>query len=267
MEKKFKLGVVGAGFMASAIINGALNSGFLTPEQVIVSDLQTEKLYKLKERGLHITTYNSEILNNSEYVLFAVKPQSFANAVEGVNKENDYKIISIMAGTKKSKINSVFPNARIARCMPNTPCSVGSGAVGADVSEFCDKDAAFVKGLFSAFAEVVFVPEDKINVVTGISGSSPAYFYLFIKGLVDAGVKRGLTYEDARNLAVNTMIGSGKMIFENEGKTLDELISAVCSKGGTTIEAIKVYAEAGLSEISENAVAACVKRAEELENL
>ena len=78
MEKKFKLGVVGAGFMASAIINGALNSGFLTPEQVIVSDLQTEKLYKLKERGLHITTDNSEILNNSEYVLFAVKPQSFA---------------------------------------------------------------------------------------------------------------------------------------------------------------------------------------------
>ena len=124
-----------------------------------------------------------------------------------------------------------------------------------------------IKNLFKSIAEVVILPEEKMNAVTGLSGSSPAYFYLFLKGIIEAGLKHGIDFEDARKLATATMIGAGKMVENNPDKTLDELINAVCSKGGTTIEAIKTYNECGLSLITEKAIDACIKRASELEKL
>ena len=152
--------------------------------------------------------------------------------------------------------------------MPNTPCAIGSGAIGLDLSDYkVEEDKTFIFNLLSALAGVVVVDEDKLNAVTGVSGSSPAYFYLFLKGIIEAGVKQGLSYGDAKILATNTMIGAGKMVLMNSDKTLDQLIDAVCSKGGTTIEAIKVYNQNNISEITDKAVDACVKRASELEKL
>ena len=106
-----------------------------------------------------------------------------------------------------------------------------------------------------------------MNAVTGVSGSSPAYFYLFLQGIIDAGVEAGLSFEEARDLATSTMIGAGKMVMKNKKKPLDDLINAVCSKGGTTIEAVNVYKSAHIDEITKSAVRACVKRAMELENI
>ena len=172
-----------------------------------------------------------------------------------------------MAGTKKEKIKNLLKNSLVARCMPNTPCSVGSGAVGIDVSDFTEqKDIDFIKGIFDSFSSVVFVNEDKLNVVTGISGSAPAYFYLFVKGIIDAGVENGLSFDEAKLLAVNTMIGSGKMLIINN-QSIEELINAVCSKGGTTIEAIKVFKENNINEITKKAIDACINRALELEKV
>lgn len=268
MKKKFKLGVIGAGFMSSAIVNGAIGAGYLKNSEVIVSDPFDKARERMSAKGVSTTADNKEIFDNSEFVLFAVKPQSFAEAVNSVDKNGSYKIISIMAGVRTDKIRKIFPASAVARCMPNTPCSVGFGAVGIDASGLKNaSDEEFVKGLFSSFAEVVSVREEALNVVTGVSGSAPAYFYLFLKGIIEAGVKHGLTEQEAKMLAVNTMIGSGMMVKNNKDKSLDELITAVCSKGGTTIEAINVYNEKGLSEITDEAVGACVKRAEELEKL
>ncbi len=270
MEKKFKLGVVGAGFMSYAIVSGALKSNYLSSSEIIVSDINPSSLGKFSGKGVNVTTENADILNQAEFVLFAVKPQHFADSLSGIQGFSCKKFITIMAGVKKASIKAALKSdaVKVARCMPNTPCSVGNGAVGIDLSDYENgEDKDFIKNLFSSFAEVVLVGESKLNAVTGISGSSPAYFYLFIKCLVDAGIKQGLSSEDAKKLAANTMIGSGKMIFENADKSLEELIAAVCSKGGTTIEAIKVFNESGLSEITDKAVSACVKRAEELENL
>ncbi len=270
MEKKFKLGVIGAGFMSYSIVSGALSAGFLSADDILVSDVNESSLVKFNEKCVKTTLDNAEVLHKSDFVLFAVKPQHFVNALSGVKNLSCTKFISIMAGVKKSTIKTAlnYAGIKVARCMPNTPCSVGNGAVGIDLSDYdVSSDIDFIKNLFSSFAKVVLVDESKLNAVTGISGSSPAYFYLFIKCLIDAGVKQGLSEQDAKNLAVNTMIGSGKMIFENADKSLDELISAVCSKGGTTIEAIKVFNECNLNEITDKAVSACVKRAEELENL
>ena len=268
MKKKFKLGVIGAGFMSTAIIKGAINSKILKTDEIIVSDVNQLSLDKISKLGISTTLDNNELANNCEFLLFAIKPQNLSEVLLEIKDCCCNKFISIMAGVKKSKIKTTFNTAKVARCMPNTPCSIGSGAVGLDISDFDNvEDVDFVKKLLSSFAKVVFVSEDKLNAVTGISGSSPAYFYLFLQGIVESGIKHGLSYEDAKILATNTMIGAGKMVLLNDDKTLDELINAVCSKGGTTIQAINVYKDSNLSNITEKAIDACVKRATELENL
>lgn len=268
MEKKFKLGVIGAGFMASSIISGAIRAGCVSPDDVIVSDINQNSLDKISTFGVSTTFDSSEVCNNSEYVIIAVKPQNFNEVSEKIAKCFCNKYISIMAGVKIEKIKSLLGQVKVARCMPNTPCSVSSGAVGIDVSDFIDnKERQFIISLFSSFATVSVLPESLINAVTGISGSSPAYFYLFAKSVIEAGVNNGLPYEDAKNLAVNTMIGAGKMILANPDRSIDELISSVCSKGGTTIEAVKVFEQLQLTNITGKAVDACIKRASELENL
>ncbi len=268
MNKKFKLGVIGGGFMATAIINGAIDSGVLNKEQLIVSDISQLSLEKFMQNGIETTTDNLFLASNSEFVLFAVKPQSIKEVLTTIEACDCGKFVSIMAGVKKQRIKDVFPSANVARCMPNTPCSISSGAIGLDVTDFeNENDRDFITKLLSALATVVLVDESKLNAVTGVSGSSPAYFYLFLKGIIDSGVKQGLSEEEAKTLAVSTMVGAGKMVLSNQDKTLDDLINAVCSKGGTTIEAINVFKSNNLDKITEKAIDACVKRAIELENL
>ncbi len=268
MEKKYKLGVIGAGFMATALVKGAIKSKSLDNSGVLVCDVNQSALDKMAGIGVSTTLDVKYLTNNSEFVLFAIKPQNLSDVLNSIKDCVCDKFISIMAGVKKQTIKNFFPSAKIARCMPNTPCSIGKGAVGLDVSDFLDKnDVTFVGNLLNSLATVVFVDEDKLHAVTGVSGSSPAYFYLFLKGIIEAGVKNGLSYEDAKNLATSTMIGAGMMVNNNPDKSLDELINAVCSKGGTTIQAIDVYNDKGLNAITEKAVDACIKRSKELENL
>ncbi len=268
MKNKFKFGVIGAGFMSTAIINGAIASKILLPEQIVVGDINDENLNKISKLGVFTTKNNLEVANSCEFLLFAIKPQNLSDVLLEIKSCSCKKFISIMAGVKRKRIKDAFSNVCVARCMPNTPCSVGSGAVGIDLSDFNEQsDVDFIKNLFKSFADVVLLSEEKLNAVTGVSGSSPAYFYLFLKGIIEAGVDNGLSYDNAKILATNTMIGAGKMVQLNDDKTLDELINAVCSKGGTTIEAIKVYNQSNLTEITKKAVDACVRRSAELENI
>jgi len=268
MKKKFKLGVIGAGFMSSAIINGALSSKILNSSEIFVSDLSDDALNRMTKLGIETTKDNYNLVSNSEFCLFAIKPQNCDEVLTSIKGADCQKFISIMAGVKKNKIKNVLGNVSVARCMPNTPCAIGKGAVGIDLTDYTDlNDKEFVCNLFSSLAQVEDVEEDLLGAVTGISGSAPAYFYLFLKGIVESGVEQGLTYEKALNLAVNTMIGAGEMVKFNTDKSLDQLIGAVCSKGGTTIEAIKTYEDGKLNELTQKAIKACVKRSKELENL
>lgn len=270
MKKKFKFGVIGAGFMSTAIVQGVIKSKVVNKEDVLVSDVNDVALDKMRNNGVFITKDNRYLCNNCDFVLFAVKPQSFASVLQDIKDVNCNNFLSIMAGVKKSTIKRGFTNdIRVARAMPNTPCSIKCGAIGIDLTDYDSfiDDKKFIKDLFSSIGKIVEVPEELLGVVTGVSGSSPAYFYLFLKGIVEAGVKNGLKYDDALNLVTNTMIGAGNMVLSNTDKTLDELISAVCSKGGTTIQAVNVYNENFLSEITDKAVDACIKRSIELENI
>ena len=265
MEKNFKLGVIGAGFMANAIIKGVLEAKVLNPNDIIVNDINENALLNLKNKGLSVSMDKEEVFANAEYVLLAVKPQTFVSFDVYNNVD---KVISIMAGINKAKIKEKFIGAKVVRCMPNTPVSVGLGAVGIDVSDLTEeKDVEFVKSLFSNVSKVAFVSEDKLSAITGISGSAPAYFYLFAKSLIDAGVNQGLTKEEAERMVLATMAGSQKMLENRGDKSIEDLITAVCSKGGTTIEAMKVFNKENLPLTVDKAVKSCVNRANELEKL
>lgn len=264
MEKKFKLGVIGCGFMSSAIVKGIIKSGILSGEQIIVSNKQGLGFDAVAGTNVN-TTYDNELLAaESEFVLLAIKPQGLDEVLSEIGSVPVEKIVSILAGVKKARIKETFPYSKVARCMPNTPCSLGCGAIAVDAEDFDDTDRAFILKLFSSLGSALALKEEKMDAVTGISGSGPAYVYLFIKGLVLAGIEQGLTEEEAKILAVNTVIGSGNMVLANADKTLDQLIDAVCSKGGTTIEAVKTFNENGFIDIIGKAVQACVDRSIEL---
>lgn len=268
MKKQFKLGVIGCGFMAKAILKGAVLSDFIRAKKVIVSDLNENNLNDVNQTlGVNITTDNAYVAENCEFLLFAVKPQNFPEVAAGLNGYCPEKVISIMAGVKKDKIkNSLGVGLiKVARCMPNLPCSIGSGMMGVDMSEFNNNtdDTEFITKLFDCMGKVLSISEDKMDAVTGISGSGPAYVFMFIDSLVDAGIKQGLTAYEAKTLAVQTVLGAAEMVGHDE-RPLSELIMNVCSKGGTTIEAVKVFEENKFRSTVSDAVEACVNRSKEL---
>ena len=266
MKKQFKLGVIGGGFMASAIVRGVTGSGFVKGKKIVVADPSEAARSKMEELGVNVSADNREVAENSEYLLFAVKPQNFPAVAEEIGGIGTAKAISIMAGVKKQKIRAALSGCvKVARAMPNLPCSVGAGMTAVDISDFEDaEDCAFIHGIFDSLGNVLICSEDKLNAVTGISGSGPAYVYMFIDGLIRAGVAQGLTEDEAKTLAVNTVAGGAEMVARSEDKTLGQLIDAVCSKGGTTIQAVDSFREDDLYGTIGRAVAACVKRAQEL---
>ncbi len=268
MKKQYKLGVIGGGFMAQAILKGAVYSEFIRPKKIIVSDPSREALDSLKYLGVNTSVNNRDVAENSEFVLFAVKPQNFDAAAESIHGLPVENVISIMAGVTRKRIRDrlLGKNCRVARAMPNLPCSIGSGMTAIDLTDYADDvDAsAFINSVFGNLGNVLLVPEEKLNAVTGISGSGPAYVYMFIDGLIRAGVNRGLTEDEAKTLAVNTVFGGADMVAHSEEKPIADLIAAVCSKGGTTIQAVESFKADDMYGMIDRAVAACVRRAEEL---
>lgn len=268
MKKQFKLGIIGCGNMAKAILNGIADSDFIRTKKVIVSDVNNDKLNEVYDTfAVNVSDDNRFVAENSEYVLLAVKPQTLpelAAELKGICPE---KIISIMAGVKKSAIKNSFGVGliKVARCMPNLPCTAGYGMLGLDVTDFNKNtdDTEFIFNLFGSMGRVLSVSEEKLDAVTGISGSGPAYTFIFIDSLIDAGIKQGLTADEAKLLALQTVWGSCGMLMDSE-KPLSELIMNVCSKGGTTIEAVKVFEQNNFRGIISDAVDACVKRSKEL---
>lgn len=267
MKKQFKLGIIGCGFMAQSILKGVILSDFLTERKIIVSDISHEKLSEVDFLGVQTTTDNVNVVQNSEFLLLAVKPQNFDDVVKSLHGVKPNKVISIMAGVKINKIKNALgaSGVKVARCMPNLPCSIGSGALGVDMTDFNDNldDLEFISNIFNCLGTVLSTDESKMDAITGISGSGPAYVFMFIDSLVDAGIKQGLSKDEAKILAVQTILGSAEMV-ERDEESIAELIKSVCSKGGTTIEGIKVLEEKSFRTIISDAVEACVNRSKEL---
>ena len=261
--KKYKLGIIGIGVMGQAIMHCALSKKIISKSELALFDVSNEQLDKFKGE---IKCFDSaqELISNCEFVLIAIKPQHFDTLSNSVKVTEENTILSIMAGTTVAKIrNKLNTKSGITRIMPNTPCRIGSGVCALYFDNVSDDKKSFIKSLFLSCGDIVEVEEKDFDAVTGVSGSGPAYVFMFLDGMIQGGVKGGLSYEQSKKLAIATIVGAAKLA-ETDTASLNELTERVCSKGGTTIEAVKVYREKDLQGIIVEGIDACIKRSEEL---
>jgi len=261
-----KIGFIGAGNMATAIVNGLLKSH--TPEETIfVHDCNVRQLKHMAELGVNIAYTIEELVENSDIIVLAVKPQNYDEVLAEIKTAvTDKKIfVTIAAGISIDYVRKgLGMDCPMVRVMPNTPLLLGKGATAVCRSEnISDKDFKTIYNMFAHSGEAVELPEEQMNSVIAVNGSSPAYVYLFAKAMTDYAVSVGIDKDTALKLVAQTFIGSAEMLLSS-GDDPDTLIQKVCSKGGTTIEAVNVLNENNVPQIIMDAMAACTKRAEEL---
>ena len=263
-----KIGFIGAVNMAGAIIGGIIKSNLVESQNVIASAKTMTNLNKLKdEYNINVTLDAREVVKNSDIVFMAVKPNIFDGVLESVKDLiGDEKIVvSIAAGKSISSMENIIgDDKKIIRTMPNTPALVNEG-----MSALCpnknieDEELKIVKGIFDSFGKSEVVGEYLIDSVIGVSGSSPAYVFMFIEAMADAAVAGGMPRKQAYNFAAQSVLGAAKMVIES-GKHPGELKDMVCSPGGTTIEAVKVLENEGMRSSVINAVCACIEKSKEM---
>lgn len=254
--------------MAEALISGILSSRTLTADDILAADVSEDRLDVINQRYSVATTTDSLLAaREAEYILLAVKPQQINEVVLGLSAAltPEKTVISIAAGVDVARLQALAgPEAPIVRVMPNAPALVNKGMSAVALPPgLTDEKKAFIDSIFKSVGEVVYVDEDLIDAVTAVSGSGPAYFFLFVRELVEAGVDAGLTRETAVILARQTFIGSAALLSET-GQTEDDLIKAVASPGGTTEAALGVFASSDFKNIISRAVRAALERAKEL---
>lgn len=265
-----KLAFIGAGRMAEAIISGLLAGEALTATDIIAADVDSGRLDNIRERyGIAVTTENITAARAAEFILLAVKPQHFDEAVreiKGVLTEA-HTLITIAAGVSVDRVRSLIEiDLPIVRVMPNTPALVNAGiSAVAFPREISDENRTFVERILSTVGAVVRVDESDMNAVTAVSGSGPAYFFLFVRAIAKAGVELGLDEELAVRLARQTFYGSARLL-EAGSADEDDLIEAVASPGGTTEAALKSFARDRLEEVVARAAGSAAVRAEELDS-
>lgn len=261
-----KLGFIGGGNMASAIIRGLISSGFVSGENISVSDKDIEKISQFKGLGATVTDSNIEVAEGSDVIVFAVKPNILPNVLEETKCVLAGKIvISIAAGTMLSDIEKIIGNdKKIVRVMPNTPAQVNCGmAVICPNKNAKEEDVKIVSNLFDAVGSSVVLDEKYMNAATALHGSSPAYIYMLIEAMADSGVKYGIPKDIALKLVSKAVEGSAKMVMET-GIHPSKLCDNVCSPGGTTIAAVCELEKCGFKTALYQAIDACVNRAEEM---
>jgi pyrroline-5-carboxylate reductase len=267
MENR-KIGMLGTGNMASALIRGLLSSKTLSPDQIRGSDVRAEHLLELEKKyGIKTTTNNSELLAWANVVVLAVKPQVIDRVLDQISGDisTDTLVISVAAGVPIRSIEARLPaGTHVMRAMPNTAAIALAGATGvAPGSNATAEDIAFTKALFDATGRTVVLDETLIDAVTGLSGSGPAYIMLIIEALADGGVKVGLHRETALLLAAQTVYGSAKLLLET-GEHPGRLKDMVTSPGGTAIAGLHTLESGGLRRTLIDAVEVSTKRAIEL---
>ena len=270
MENKTVIGFIGAGNMAYALIKGLLNNGF-DANQINISD-PNEELLLNRESELKVTTYsdNTSLLSNSDIIFFAVKPQVLSSVcleLKGVVKSK-HLFVSIVAGIRSSDINRwLGGNFSLIRTMPNTPALFQSGVTGLFANEVVDNEQkSLVESILSSVGECFWVNEEKlIDAITAISGSGPAYFFLLMESMKQAGMALGLDEETANSLSIQTAYGASLMA-NKTGKDSRTLRTEVTSPNGTTQSAIESFQDHNFEGIVANATRAAYDRARELSN-
>ncbi len=262
------LAVLGFGNMGQAIVKGLLQKGIFKPNQIFVFDPAEDKKKDAENLNVQIVDHSEELLENAQTLLIAVKPQIIQTALQALASKIDQQvlIISIAAGISINYYKNLLnrQNLRIVRTMPNAPALVGEGITGISLSSECtEQDRHWVRRIFQSIGEMVFVPEEQIDVITAISGSGPAYFYYLCEGMIESGKSLGLSDEIALSLVRQTLYGSGALLVK-EGKLPQELRARVTSKGGTTEAAIQTMEARNLKSIVNEAINSAFQRSKEL---
>ncbi len=262
------LAFIGGGQMATALAAGAIKSGLIAESDLIFAEPYETQREKLKARfaSSRIVSSATEVLSLSKRLVLSVKPQVLAAVCGDLKKAGcrDHLVISIAAGFSLSQLESLLDSQQVIRVMPNTPAQIGRGAAG--ISTSCgasESDIAFVEQLMSAVGLSVRVSDNLMHAVTGLSGSGPAYGYLIIDALSDAGVAQGLPRDLALKLAAQTMLGAAQMVLET-GLHPGALRDQVTSPGGTTIAGLRALEKASVRSAMIEAVAAATARSKEL---
>lgn len=236
----------------------------LKGKEIVASDADENKLNELRGLGMEVTSDNRKVARLCDVIFIAVKPDIVGDILNEIREFSGGKLLVSAAAGVSTKFIEERTDARVIRVMPNICCLVGEMAscfsLGARASR---GDGEFIKKLLGGLGEALEVKEEAMDAVTGLSGSGPAYFYLVIKAMREAGAELGLPEDIALRLAAQTAKGAGEMALRS-GKELDELTRMVCSPKGTTVEGLKVLEGQGVFEAFKNAVKAAAKRSKEL---
>lgn len=263
-----RIAFLGAGNMAGALIKGLLRAGACKPEQILATDVREERLSELRERhGIQTGTSNADAAEWGDIVVLATKPQVFDRLLPQVGERvrREALVVSIAAGVPVAALEARMPEGtHVVRVMPNTPALVDAGATAiAAGTHAVDEDLVLVRRMFDSVGTSVVLDEGLLDAVTGLSGSGPAYIFMIIEALSDAGVKGGLHRESAQRLAAQTVLGAAKLLIET-GEHPGRLKDMVTSPGGTAIAGLHTLEAGGLRTTLMNAVEAASKRAAEL---
>lgn len=261
-----KIGFIGAGKMASAIMGGIIKSGFFPKENIYAFDVNQDAIKRAcDELGVCAANSIKDLLSKVQIVLIATKPFVIQNILDEMKDSvNNQLIISILAGVKTSTIEQKLKSARVIRVMPNTPAFVNEGMCAAAKGKYAnDSDCTFVLDMLSNIGRTVEVKEDVIDAVTAVSGSGPAYYYYIIDTMARAGEKLGLDYDTALLLSAQTALGSAKMMLENN-QTPKELITAVTTPGGCTEVGNNVLKDSDLEQIIDKTIKDTMDKAKAL---
>ena len=259
-----KIGFIGCGNMAGAMIRGILKSGMVNGQEIMASAKSEATRARIREDLKIQEGSNKEVAAFADVLFLAVKPQYYEEVIREVRDDvrAETVIVTIAPGKTLAWLSEQFGGERkIVRTMPNTPAMVGEGMSGLCPNELItEADLSVVKDLFCAFGKAEVVAEHLLDVVTSVAGSSPAYIFMIIEAMADGAVADGMPRAQAYEFAAQAVLGSAKMVLET-GMHPGALKDMVCSPGGTTIEAVRVLEDKGLRSALIEAEKACVRKA------
>ncbi len=263
-----RIGFIGIGNMGEALLRGILDSGLFPPDSVLASDINREKLNFLSEElGISAIEDNCELVKNSDIILLALKPDIISKVVTEISPElcQPKWCISIAAGISLSTIEEKLSEGiAVIRVMPNTPAMVREGMSVISLGKYANEDHLNkTKQIFQAVGKVIVVQEKYMDIVTALSGSGPAFIFLIIESLIDAGVQLGLSRSDASIMVAQTVLGSSKMLIDTQEHPVT-LKNKVTSPGGTTAVGLYELEKGGVRASIINAVSAATLRAKQI---
>ena len=260
------IGFIGGGNMAEALIKGAMGTGHGTRDEIFVSEPNAGRRgYLERTYGVKTTPSNTEVASSCSIIILAVKPQNMEGVLHEIAPgiDSTRTVVSIAAGITLSYLQSKLKTDKIIRVMPNTPALVQEGMSVMSLCEcFSGAEINIVRTILMSVGRVMTLPERHMDAVTALSGSGPAFIALFLEAMIDIGEKMGLSRDDAAQLAVQTAVGTAKLL--DTGMSPEKLRQMVTSPGGTTAAGLKVFEDRGLKPLVADALMAAQKRAGEL---